>query len=221
MQLWDAAARLALAIAMGALIGMERELYGRFAGFRTYIIVSLGSAVVIMTSFYLSGEGYTLDITRMGAQVITGIGFLGAGVILKSKFNIKGLTTAASLWTTACIGLAAGAGYYIGAAASGIIVWAFLLGAKKFELAFWKKGSPQTVELMIRRHSDQLSQVISLIEGMHIYLEDISIDQLEESDLLAQFKMRIPKKMDNKGFYIKLLSIPGVEIIKYIDENKI
>lgn len=101
------------AILMGGVIGMERGLKNRAAGFRTYMLVCMGACVVMMTNQYIYQVFGTGDPVRMGAQVISGIGFLGAGtIIVTSKNQIKGLTTAAGLWASACVGLAVGIGFY-------------------------------------------------------------------------------------------------------------
>lgn len=117
-------ARVAVAAALGGLIGIERELSDQPAGFRTHILVSLGAALFTLTGAYgladfADGEGIVtrLDPTRVAAQVVTGIGFLGAGAIIHRGVNIRGLTTAASLWVTAAIGTAVGLGYWEGAVA--------------------------------------------------------------------------------------------------------
>ena len=105
--------RVFLAIVAGGIIGLERGMKNRAAGFRTYILVCLGACVVMMTNQYVHQVFGTGDPVRMGAQVISGIGFLGAGtIIVTSRNQIKGLTTAAGLWACACVGLAAGVGFY-------------------------------------------------------------------------------------------------------------
>ena len=107
--------RVMLAASCGAVLGIERAKSHQAAGMRTYMVVCLGSAIVMLTSHYMYLEFNTGDPARLGAQVISGIGFLGAGsIILEGKTRVKGLTTAAGLWTSACIGLAIGIGFYSG-----------------------------------------------------------------------------------------------------------
>ena len=119
-----AAIRLTLALLFGGIIGMERGRQGRAAGMRTHILVSLGSALTIMIGLFALKLGVTTDPLRIGAQVISGIGFLGVGSILvKGRFQITGLTTSAGLWCSAAVGLALGIGFYEGA----IIVFAFAI----------------------------------------------------------------------------------------------
>jgi putative Mg2+ transporter-C (MgtC) family protein len=113
---WELAGRLAVAAGLGAAVGLERELRDREAGVRTHLAVALGSALFTVVSAYgfqaFVEAGALFDPTRIAAQIVTGIGFLGAGAIIRSGLSVRGLTTAASLWIVAAIGMAAGAGYY-------------------------------------------------------------------------------------------------------------
>jgi uncharacterized membrane protein YhiD involved in acid resistance len=116
---WEALARLAIAGGLGAAVGFERELRDREAGIRTHLLVSLGSALFTIVSAYGFHEFLTsggnivrADPTRIAAQIVTGIGFLGAGAIIRSGLSVRGLTTAATLWVVAAVGMASGAGYY-------------------------------------------------------------------------------------------------------------
>ena len=120
--------RLFLAVLLGGIIGFERAERGREAGLRTHIMVCLGSCLVMLISeFVVNSLGMSTDVTRLGAQVISGVGFLGVGCIITGGDKIKGLTTAAGLWATACIGLAAGIGYYIVATATTVIMLLVML----------------------------------------------------------------------------------------------
>jgi len=116
---WDALLRLGLAAGLGGAVGFERELRDREAGIRTHLLVSLGSALFTIISAYgfhefLVGGGAVVraDPTRIAAQIVTGIGFLGAGAIIRDGLSVRGLTTAATLWVVAAVGMACGAGYY-------------------------------------------------------------------------------------------------------------
>ena len=121
--------RLSLAGALGGAIGLERELRDREAGFRTHMLVAVGSALFTIAGAYGFQDfqygratGFTLDPTRIAAQVVTGIGFLGAGAIIRHGMSVRGLTTAATLWIVAAIGVSAGAGFYVAAVFGTVIV---------------------------------------------------------------------------------------------------
>ena len=126
LQITDICLRLLCAMVVGLIIGTEREYTHRPAGMRTHILVALGSCAVMITGELIFVEyiayGATPDPARLSAQVITGVGFLGAGTILREGPTVKGLTTAASLWSVACLGIAAGAGYYIVAIAGMVFI---------------------------------------------------------------------------------------------------
>ncbi len=124
--LWQVIFRSFLAVLIGVIIGSERARHGRAAGARTHILVALGAALTAMISMFVQEKlGYSGDILRLSAQVISGVGFLGAGVIiLKNNNLITGLTTAAGVWTTSVIGIALGCGFYLGA---GVVTALYML----------------------------------------------------------------------------------------------
>ena len=135
LNLFSTIIRLTLAFVLGGVIGLEREKKGVSAGLRTHILVTVGATLVMLTSLYLYNiyqkEGCVIDPGRIAAGVVTGVGFLGAGAIIRSKDGIHGLTTAASIWVSAAIGLAVGCGYFSAA----IIV----TGASYLALSILKK----------------------------------------------------------------------------------
>ena len=114
--------RMCLAAVLGGLIGYERQHSHRPAGLRTHVLVAVGAALVMCTSEYVALRMGGTDVTRMGAQVISGIGFLGAGTILREGFTVRGLTTAASLWAVSCVGLASGIGFWAGALIATVVI---------------------------------------------------------------------------------------------------
>jgi putative Mg2+ transporter-C (MgtC) family protein len=120
------AIRLALGLVLGAVIGFERELQRQPAGFRTHSLVSFGSALFTVVSGYGFGGGEAIDPTRIAAQIVSGIGFIGAGTILQYRGHIRGLTTAASLWAVAGIGMAAGAGLVVVAVIGTVMILVIL-----------------------------------------------------------------------------------------------
>ena len=127
--------RLMLAVLLSGLVGLEREAKGRAAGLRTHMLVCTGSCLMTLTGVYLMDlyPSAKIDPTRIAAQVVSGIGFLGAGTIIQFHDSVRGLTTAASVWAAAGIGLAVGAGFYLGAVAATGLVLVVLLMLHKLE----------------------------------------------------------------------------------------
>ena len=133
----DMGTRLAAALALGGLIGLERSYRGRFAGFRTHALVSLASALLMVLSAFgpawFPEQPRNFDPTRVAQGIMTGIGFLGAGAIIKEGFTIRGLTTASSIWITAAIGILAGVAFYVAAALGTVLTLATLSGFRFIE----------------------------------------------------------------------------------------
>lgn len=140
--------RVFLAVFVGGILGLERERKNRPAGIRTYILVCLGSSLVMMTNQYVYLYFDSGDPVRMGAQVISGIGFLGAGTImLTGRKQIKGITTAACLWAAACSGLAIGIGFYEGALLSALVIAFIMTGLRRLDL--WTRNHSPYLELFL------------------------------------------------------------------------
>jgi len=173
----DVLIKLVLAGIMGGLIGYERENSHRPAGFRTHILVCVSAALVMVTSEYMFDRYHmftTMDPTRLGAQVISGIGFLGAGTIIRDGFNVKGLTTAASLWSVACIGLAVGSGFYSGAAFATVVIFLSLIFLRKFEnstTTIFKRDNIIFIEC--QNHPGWLDEICTAMEKYNVPVKKI------------------------------------------------
>lgn len=195
--------RLLTALLMGGLIGLERESHGRPAGFRTHILVSLGSALIMILSIYafqtvpIAGPEFrqaSYDPGRLAAQVVSGIGFLGAGTIMREGATIRGLTTAASLWAVAGIGMAAGAGAYYPAILTALLVVITLRSLSHFEKRFSSKRQLLTLE--ITDQPGQLGAIASVLGRYNINIRGIEIEQLTESRTRLEILTDIPAKLD-------------------------
>ena len=183
----DLLTRLLLSALFAGFIGLERESHGRPAGLRTHILVAVGSCLVMLLSIYgFAGSWANRDPARLAAQVISGIGFLGAGTILREGATIKGLTTAASLWVVAGIGLAVGSGFYLGAVAATIIAVMALFFLEKLEKRYL---SPQmvTLEATISDQPGQLGEMCTIIgrHGFSIRTIDLERDESTGSALVS------------------------------------
>jgi putative Mg2+ transporter-C (MgtC) family protein len=174
--------RLVLAMLIGGIIGIEREIRRHPAGLRTYILVCVGSAMVMMTNEYMNIRFGGLDPGRLGAQVISGIGFLGAGTILVTRhLQVRGLTTAAGLWASACIGLAVGIGFYEGAIVGTVIIFFTITIMHSFNTRLWKTSRSMEVFVELNRDS-QLSDFLSEIIAMQIKVRHVEIVQARQGD---------------------------------------
>lgn len=144
--------KLLLSLTLGAVVGLERRHKGQIAGMRTFALISMGATLAMLVSIYIPQEYMGLkngDPGRIAAQVISGIGFLGAGAIIQMKGSVRGLTTAAGIWMTACIGLAVGAGMYVIAITSGLLIIFVLMFLDFCEKRLLKGGEAKIVRLKV------------------------------------------------------------------------
>ena len=170
--------RLFLAIVLSGIIGFERELHGRPAGLRTHVLVALGAALVMLIS--VDGFGGTGDPARLAAQVVSGIGFLGAGAILRDGGDIKGITTAATLWICGMIGLACGNGYYLGAVITSLFVFIFILVLRPIESKINNKK--RSIILTVDSNKVVMATIVKIFDEEHVTIENISADYYERND---------------------------------------
>lgn len=181
--------RLSLAALFGGLIGLERERKNWVAGLRTHMMVSVGSCLAMIVSMYgfadvLGNEHLRLDPARVAAQVISGIGFIGAGTILFLRQGaVRGLTTAAGLWTVAAIGLATGGGLYFAAAVTTVIALIILLALQPLERIYSKRFSKQTLKVVVRKDSDVKELLKELMTQSDIKMDSFSMEK--EDDLIV------------------------------------
>jgi len=173
--IWTVAIRVVLAMIVGGTIGIERGKQGRAAGMRTHILVCLGAALASMIGFYTSEVlGIGNDPLRIAAQVVSGIGFLGVGTILiKGRFQITGLTTAAGLWTAAAIGLALGVGFYEGALITFLVAVLTVTVVHRLEYTINKKYSRFGIYVEIRSDADVRGTIDFL--NKHFIITDIQV----------------------------------------------
>jgi putative Mg2+ transporter-C (MgtC) family protein len=180
--------RVGLAAVLGGAIGFERELREREAGLRTHLLVSVGAALFTMVSAYAwtdwrfsTEEGLVFDPTRIAAQVVTGIGFLGAGAIIRQGLSIRGLTTAATLWVVAAIGMATGAGYYAAAVITTVLVLVSLWPLRLVAFRISGRVRPEEGRLAIELPAGaSAGPVLDAVEGAGASVRSLEFD--EEGD---------------------------------------
>lgn len=195
----DISLRLFLAAVLAGMIGYEREKDRHPAGFRTHILVSVGAALIMLVSAYgfqefLSEANVRFDPSRIGAQVVSGVGFLGAGAIVRQGLTVNGLTTAASLWVVAGIGLAVGAGFIFGATLATVFVLISLEVLNRFDRLFQGKQTFQSFELKLDGNSVTIREFTELIGMKGGAIHQLEVDQSDEQDrfILMRFTVKLP-----------------------------
>lgn len=212
VNIFSVAFRLFLAVVFGGIIGLERGAAKHPAGFRTHILLCVGAALVMLTNQYIySTMTNSVDPSRMGAQVITGVGFLGGGTILVTGGQkIKGLTTAAGLWASACIGLALGIGFYTGAIIAGFLVFTSLTFLKRIETYVYDLSRIMDLYVELESLSDLKEyQVFVRNQGIQIHSSHLNKTGPGQSGGIGfHMSVRIPKGMKHSDA-IELLSNHG------------
>lgn len=213
------AIRIILAILVGGLLGMERGRKNRPAGFRTYIIVCLGATLVMMTNQYVYQLFEQSDPVRMGAQVISGIGFLGAGTIIVTGRNqIKGMTTAAGLWGAACCGLAIGIGFYEGGVTSGVAVFCVMYFLRKTDEKIRKHS--RFIDLYMEFDAQYpFSGIIQYIREAGADVSDVQLNKSHfnpQSGLNAVLTLHYAKGVDHESVTQMMNDAPGVYYVEEI-----
>lgn len=212
---WEATLRLLLAMALGGVIGWQRESAEKPAGFRTHILVCVGAALFTLISavgFFGSGA----DPARVASNIVVGIGFLGAGTIWRTRATVQGLTTAASLWTVAAIGTAAGIGYYLGAAMATAIVMGVLTLFKVFEERIPRHGLGYVVMVMADRPG-QLGKIGTMLGTYGVNIEHVELSQRMDEKVMLSLAVRVPPRVSRDELMVALGAVEGVDEVRWED----
>ncbi len=211
LPLWELVARLLLALVLCGLVGLERETRDQAAGLRTHVAVGLGAALFTLVSAYgFEGGGANRDPSRVAAQVVSGIGFLGAGAILTSGGNIRGLTTAATLWVVAAIGMAAGAGFYDAAVAATLILLVSLVVLRRLRMPLVARLRADLVTLELRLTPAALDAVLALLSARGVMVRTMDT-VLEGGEQTATLQTRLPPRTAVQPLLRDLAAVPGVQ----------
>ncbi len=222
--------RIVLAMLMGGLIGFERERKHRPAGFRTYMLVALGAALTLILGQYqdyMMNNGWSdlavawpkADVARFGAQVINGVGFLGAGtIIVTGHQEVKGLTTAAGLWASACMGLAIGAGFYECMLVGFLLIVICMRVLPSVEN--WIMAKARNLNIYIEMDSiENLGNVVNRMKAEGIILYDVEIDKQQngqKSQINATFNIQLPQKQHHTEILAMLSMLDGIISIEEV-----
>ncbi len=216
---WEIVVRVGVAAGLGGAIGIERELREREAGFRTHLLVSVGAALFTLVSAYAwrdftFGHGVTFDPTRIAAQIVTGIGFLGAGAIIRQGVSVRGLTTAATLWVVAAIGMASGAGYYTAAVITTVVVLVSLWPLRL--LAYRVLDRPQRrvvdVELRARRNA---APVLGALEALGVAVDAFVLSG-DDREPRLELQLDIPHEGRQEEIMLRLGELEEVRGVRWV-----
>lgn len=228
MAFWEVLVRLLVATFCGGVIGIERGKKNRPAGFRTYILVCVGSSLTMVLGEYLAcmfslwSESVTTlinsDVARIGAQVINGIGFLGAGTILiTGNQQVKGMTTAAGLWASACMGLAIGTGFYVGALIGCVLIILTTAIFSKLESFILMRS--RNVNLYVEfEKAEDLTKITERLRNRSVRIYDVEFSKAKQGDTRypsAIFSLHLPQKISHASV---VTDIASIEAVKKIEE---
>lgn len=222
---WDMIGRLALAALLGSFIGYERERLAWAAGLRTHMLVCVGSTLIMIVSAYgfadVLTNGVALDPSRMAAQVVSGIGFLGAGAILARGEVVRGLTTAASVWSVAGIGLAVGGGLYIPAVAATVIILIILAGIKPLERRFIGKRALRALMIVADHDTLSLPKLHDALGSGSARVQTFIMRQLPGSSDVDEIHITLSRltEVQFRAIVKRLAELKGVREIKDQDVN--
>ncbi len=224
LEWWDVLIRLAVAAGLTGAIGLERELRDRAAGLRTHMLVGVGAALFTLVSAYgwsdfefSNRSGVVFDPTRIAAQIVTGIGFLGAGAIIRQGAAVRGLTTAASLWIVAAIGMAVGAGYYSAALiATGIVLvglgpFRWLEGGTMLR-RFRRAGRELEIDLT-REHS--IAEPLAVIDERRVRVSRVQFEDDRDHRML-RVELDLPLGPAEERLVEDLASLEGVLAVRWV-----
>ncbi|TMD15655.1 MAG: MgtC/SapB family protein [Chloroflexi bacterium] len=206
----DLMLRLLVALILGAVVGLERERQERAAGLRTVTMVSLGSCLFTIVGAY----GFpNTDPSRVAAQIVTGIGFLGAGTIFLRKDLVRGLTTAATIWAVAAIGMAAGTSQYIVALFTTLLILSVLMVLKPIEKRFFKRPSEALVSLVVPRGEGEIERVRAALATIGAFPMSIRIHELNDTDDRLEIDVGLPAHRTTSDLLRQLRTMEGAKQI--------
>jgi len=213
---YSVAVRILAAVLIAGILGMEREKKSRAAGLRTYILVCMGSCLIMLTNQYIYQTTGTGDPMRLGAQVVSGIGFLGAGTIIVTKRSqIKGLTTAAGLWSSAAVGLALGVGFYEAAIVAGVMIYFVMTVLQHWDARVHRKAKYMDVYL---EYSSKMgiATILRAFREMDFYIDSIDTypgDFSENASALI-LSLKFPKRTAHSAILSELQQVEGVLYVR-------
>lgn len=206
--------KLFLALIIGGIIGFEREGIKRPAGFRTHILVCVGSTLIMLCGIHIYNDprfGAASDPTRLGAQIVSGMGFLGAGTIIRNGSSVKGLTTAAGLWTISGIGIAIGSGFYEGAIIASLMLILSLFFFSKVEGKISFGTNEEILYIKSINKAGQIGKISTLFGEYNIKIRDIKVETKDEKVVTIKIRIIVPRRIDIWNIIENLVLIDGIK----------
>lgn len=224
--------RIAIAVMTGGAIGYEREYKNRPAGFRTHILVCVGACVIALIQVTMNEEiihrvlqnpnlenVLRADYGRLSAQVVSGVGFLGAGTIIHNKGSIKGLTTAATLWLVACLGLAVGYGYYFIGITALVISVLVLISLKRIQGKLFYSAQNIRLEVIMKNATKTMHDVENFFDRRNVHMEDLVITTLVNREKSCIYTLNLPRAMTIFEVMKELAQYENILEIKRLEED--
>jgi putative Mg2+ transporter-C (MgtC) family protein len=207
MASWEILFKLVLSVVCGGVVGYQREAADRPAGFRTHVLVAIGATLITM----VSANGFKgADPTRIAAQIVTGIGFLGAGTIIRQGNVVKGLTTAASIWTIAGIGIGIGTGFYFASIVTTVLVFAILSTGKRMEAEFIPRIARKNLVVRGVDKPGQLGKIDLVFEKSGINIRNVSLEEEKQGESIVKLELALPAHAKMEEVKNQVLEVPGV-----------
>ena len=217
---YTAVIRLLVSFLLGAVIGVERQFRRREAGMRTFTLICLGSTAAMLISIWIPQTYPNFlngDPGRIAAQVITGVGFIGAGAIIQSKGSIHGLTTAACIWVVAVIGLAAGAGMYIPAIVATFLTLIVLVSLERLEKRMFLNGVNKILTITCKTSSPDLKVIRGILEKRNVYIVSVSFESLyEQNTSIITYKVNVKAQSSYTSLFEDIRTLGYVSQIRLL-----
>jgi len=210
---WEQLARLLVAALLGGAIGAERELSDQPAGLRTHMLLTIGACLFTLVSAY--GFGHTSDPSRIAAQIVTGIGFLGGGAILRHGATVRGMTTAGSIWATAAIGVVIGTGRFVLAIGSTVLILGTLAGLKALRNLLRSNAIGREEIAFTTRPGFRLQEVVELVRRENGHLRGLDHERIDGGGERVTLVLRLPRGYQTERLIEALTQLDGVREVDW------
>jgi len=221
--LWGALFKLVLSMLLGAVVGLERRRKGQVAGLRTFALIAMGATLAMLISIYIPQVYLGLkngDPGRIAAQVVSGVGFLGAGAIIQMKGSVRGLTTAAGIWMTACLGLAVGAGMYLISILATLLIIFILVNIERIEQRTGFSWESRVIRVKLQGIVTDLDACKQAMEQNHIHVSDALIKYDNDNELtIVNYMVRMRGRMPLDKVYAALNSAYTLKSLSLTNET--